>query len=322
MTIAVLGAGAWGTALAVTLAVNSPEEKFFLWGRNNYRNKNINVILPDNLTFTTDLISTIKQFKDLIIAVPSKAFKTLVNQIKPYLNQHCLAWATKGMDIESNQLLSSVIFDSLGSSQPIAILSGPSFAQEVIDKLPTAIVIAFRSQDKIFADRLITKLYSNKFQVFLSHDLIGVQLGGIFKNVLAVAIGICDGLGLGANTSAAIITRGIIELLKLAEKLGAEGKTIVGLSGVGDIILTCCNNQSRNRKLGLLLAQGINIEQSKIEIGQAIEALDNIESLYKLSVANEVHMPIVMSVWKIINDRLPVNQIVSCLSSSEPQLEY
>ncbi len=322
MMIAVLGSGAWGTALAVTLAINSPEAQIFLWGRNNHYPKNINVTLPKNLIFTTDLIFTVKKFKNLIIAVPSNGFKNLVQQIKPYLDQHRIAWATKGMDIETNQFFSQIVLNFLGKDQPIAILSGPSFAQEVIDQFPTAVVLAFRSQDQVFADQLVKKLHSKNFKIYLSHDLIGVQLGGIFKNVLAVATGICDGIGFAANTRSALITRGVAELLKLGEKLGADSKTIIGLSGIGDIVLTCCNNQSRNRKFGLLLAKGITVEQAKMEIGQAIEALDNIESLYKLAVNYKVNMPIVAAIWKILNQQLPVNQAIDFLLSNEPQLEY
>ena len=321
MAIAVLGSGAWGTALAVTLSINSPDEQIFLWGRNNHYSKNINVKLPKNLIFTTDLISTVQKFKNLIIAVPSNGFKNVIQQIKPYLNQHMIAWATKGMDTETNQFFSQIVLNSLGENQPIAILSGPSFAQEVIDQLPTAVVLAFRSKDQLFAEQLVKKLHSKNFNIYLSYDLIGVQLGGIFKNVLAVATGICDGIGFGANTRSALITRGVAELLKLAEKLGAESKTIIGLSGIGDIVLTCCNNQSRNRKFGLLLAKGITVEQAKMEIGQAIEALDNIESLYNLAVNYKVNMPIVAAVWKILNQQLHVNQAIDFLLSNEPQLE-
>ncbi|MGI9214884.1 MAG: NAD(P)H-dependent glycerol-3-phosphate dehydrogenase, partial [Gammaproteobacteria bacterium] len=133
---------------------------------------------------------------------------------------------------------------------------------------------------------------------------------------------ICDGIGFAANTRSALITRGVAELLKLAEKLGADIKTIIGLSGMGDIVLTCCNNQSRNRKFGLLLAKGMTVEQAKMEIGQAIEALDNIESLYKLAVNYKVNMPIVAAIWKILNQQLPVNQAIDFLLSNEPQLEY
>lgn len=322
MAISVLGAGAWGTALAFTLAINSPKEQIFLWGRNNYRNDNINVKLPNNLIFTTDLIYTVKQSNDLIIAVPSNAFKGLVEQIKIYLNQHNIAWATKGMDFESNKFFSDLMLDIFGENQAIAVLSGPSFAYEVIKQLPTAIVLSFRTQDQGFADRLINRLHSKKFQIFLSHDLIGVQLGGIFKNILAVAIGICDGLELGANIRAALITRGVAELLKLAEKLGAKLNTIIGLSGIGDIILTCCNNQSRNRQFGILLSQGITIEQAKLKIGQAIEALDNIESLYKLAKINNIYMPIVNSIWQVINRQLTLDQVIDFLFLNQPQLEY
>lgn len=314
MTIAVLGAGAWGTALAITLAVNSPENQFYLWGRNHYYNKNIHFKLPINLMFTTNLIDVVQKYKDLIIAVPSNGFVDLIEKIKPYLtDHHNIAWATKGMDADSNKFFSDIIVDFLGENLPIAILSGPSFAQEVVERIPTVIILAFKVQHQKFADRLFDKLHSNFFKIVFSNDLVGVQLGGIFKNVLAVAAGICDGIGFGANTKSALITLGINELLRLAEKLTVNINTIIGLSGIGDILLTCCNTQSRNFKFGMLLGKGINVAQAKIEIGQEIESLNNIQSLYKLSINYKVNMPIVTTVWEILSNRLPIEQAINFL---------
>jgi len=158
--------------------------------------------------------------------------------------------------------------------------------------------------------------------VYANNDLIGVQLGGVFKNILAVATGICDGLGFGANTRAALITRGLAEILRLADKLGAKRQTLMGLSGVGDIFLSCSDNQSRNRRFGLLLASGNTIEQAKLQIGQAIEAVDNIQALYQLAIDSNVDMPIVASTWQILNKNISLHQVVEDLLTREQQIEH
>lgn len=322
--IAVLGAGTWGTALAVVLARNYPQSKVLLWGRRSYTNRFPDLILPDNIEFTTDLVLAIRQATDLLIAVPSSAFSDLIQKIIPYIVSHRIVWATKGLDAKTNKFFSQIIKDLLGENVPIAMLSGPSFAKEVIAGLPTAVVIAFQDKetDQLFANDLIKRLHSKTFRVYVSHDLIGVQLGGVFKNILAVATGICDGLGFGANTRAALITRGLAEILRLADKLGAKSQTLMGLSGVGDIFLTCSDNQSRNRRFGMSLAGGSTIDQAKLQIGQAIEALDNIEALHKLAINYKVEMPIVESIWQILNKNIPLFQVVEDLLSREPQIEY
>lgn len=319
--IAVLGAGSWGTALAVVLARNNPQDKVLLWGRNSYKNYFKELQFPHNLEFTKDLLFVIKQSTDLLIAVPSSAFSDLIQKIIPYITNHRILWATKGLDAKTHKFFSELIFDLLKKNLPIAILSGPSFAKEVINDMPTAVVIACKPQDQLFADYIIKKLHSKNFRVYVSHDLIGVQLGGVFKNILAVATGICDGLGFGANTRAALITRGLAEILRLSDKLGANRQTLMGLAGVGDIFLTCSDQQSRNRRFGILLANGNTIEQAKLEIGQAIEALDNIEALYQLAVSHNVDLPIVASTWQILHNKVSLMQAVEDLLAREPQTE-
>lgn len=322
--IAVLGAGTWGTALAIVLAKNCPQENIWFWGRHNYINYFPDITLPSNIEFTTDLFAVIKQSSDLLITVPSSGFSDLIDQIKPYidLKQHRISWATKGMDAVTNKFFSQIVTALLGEDLPIAVLSGPSFATEVIHGLPTAVVVACHEKDQLFANDLIKKLNCKTFRVYINNDLIGVQLGGVFKNVLAVATGICDGLSFGANTRAALITRGLAEVLRLADKLGAKSQTLMGLSGVGDIFLTCSDNQSRNRRFGMLLATGITIEQAKTEIGQAIEALNNIETLYRLAMYHKIDMPIVVSTWQILHQEISLRQAVEDLLIRDPQVEY
>ena len=322
--IAVLGAGTWGTALAIVLAKNRPQEKVLFWGRSSYTKYLPDIKLPDNIEFTTDLLSTVKLANDLLIVVPSCAFTDLIHQIAPHVTHHRIAWATKGLDTKTHKFFSQIITELLGEKFPIAVLSGPSFSKEVINGLPTAVVVAVQEKeiDQLFANDLIRRLHSRTFRVYANNDLIGVQLGGVFKNILAVATGICDGLGFGANTRAALITRGLAEILRLADKLGAKRQTLMGLSGVGDIFLSCSDNQSRNRRFGLLLASGNTIEQAKLQIGQAIEAVDNIQALYQLAIDSNVDMPIVASTWQILNKNISLHQVVEDLLTREQQIEH
>ena len=310
--IAVLGAGSWGTAIASLIARNSPQETIVLWGRNEYKNVFSNFQLSNNIKFTTNLISAIADANYLIIAVPSNAFSDLINKMKPYidLKQHTIIWATKGLDSSSNKFFNQIINDLISKDLPIAMLSGPSFAKEVIDNLPTEVEIVCEKRYEVIIAKLINKLHSPNFKVYISHDLIGAQLGGIFKNILAVAIGIVDGLRFGANIKAALITRGLSEIMRLANKLGAKSHTLLGLSGIGDIFLTCTDNQSRNRKFGRLLANGVTISNAKLEIGQSIEALYNIEPLYRLAESNKVDMPIVKNIWRILNHKVTLNEAI------------
>lgn len=321
--IAVLGAGSWGTALAMVLARTSPDKQVILWGRSSYTKYLPNIVLPNNLQFTTDLLATVKKSTDLLIAVPSSAFTDLLNTIKPYIKTSRIAWATKGLDASTGKFFSQIITELLGEDLPIAIVSGPSFAKEVINNLPTLVVVAYKNkkQDQLFAKDLINRLHSKTFRIYTSNDLIGVQLGGVLKNILAVASGICDGLGFGANTKAGVITRGIAEGLRLVDKLGGQRQTLIGLSGVGDIFLSCSDNQSRNRRFGLLLASGITIEQAKEQIGQVIEAIDNVQKLYQLAINYTVNMPIIFVMWQIMIKNMSLLQAIDQLFTKEPQIE-
>ena len=321
--IAVLGAGTWGTALAMVLANTVPEEKVLFWGRSSYTKYLPNITLPSNIEFTTDLVTTVQRAKDLLIAVPSSAFADLIQTIMPYIKKSRIAWATKGLDAKTGKFFSQIIAELLGEHFPIAILVGPSFAKEVIERLPTSVVIAYRNrpQDQLFAKDLIKKLHSKTFSVYICNDLIGVQLGGILKNILAVASGIYDGLGFGANAKAALITRGLAEGLRLVEQLGGKHQTLMGLSGIGDIFLSCSDNQSRNRRFGSLLAKGLTVEQAKLQIGQVVEAVDNVQSLYKLAIDYKIDMPITFQMWQIIVQKRLLQHAIEDLFAKEPQVE-
>jgi len=321
--IAVLGAGTWGTALAIVLAKTVPEEKVLFWGRSCYTKHLPNVKLPNNVEFTTDLIATVQRATDLLVVVPSSAFTDLIQTIMPYIKKSRIAWATKGLDAKTGKFFSQIMLDLLGDNFPIAILVGPSFAKEVIEGLPTSVIVACRNthQDQLFAEDLIKRLHSKNFIVYLCNDLIGAQLGGVLKNILAVASGIYDGLGFGANAKAALIARGLAEGLRLVDQLGGKRQTLMGLSGVGDIFLSCSDNQSRNRRFGLLLASGLSLEQAKLKIGQVVEAVDNVQKLYQLAINYKVDMPITFQMWQIIVQKMPLQQAIEDLFTREPQIE-
>jgi glycerol-3-phosphate dehydrogenase (NAD(P)+) len=314
--ISVLGSGRWGTALAFIAARNNLKEKVFLWGRgSSYKNVFPGFQLPVNIHFTNNLAMAVHNAKFLIIAVPSNAFGTLIKQVVPYIDikKHNIILATKGLDHSTNKFFSQIVGELVAPDFPLGILSGPSFAKEVIEDLPTAVMLAFEDQHRTTINQLIQRLNTPHFKVYPSNDLIGVQLGGVFKNVLAVVTGISDGLGFGANSRAALITMGLAEIFPLATKLQVNNNTIVGLAGLGDMILTCSDSQSRNYKFGYLLAQGHSIESARLEIGQAIEALDNISALYHLAVAYQVKMPMVELVWNIVYKKVKLLESIEIL---------
>lgn len=321
--IAVLGAGSWGIALSMVLAKKSPAERILLWGRSSYiKYLPDNAKLPENIIFTNDLIKVVQQAKQLLIAVPSYAFTELIVQILPYIKQSQISWATKGLDAKTGKFFSEILIDLLGENIAMAVLSGPSFAKEVIKQEPTSITIAGRKlqQDQLFVTDLINKLNSRIFRVYSCNDIIGVQLGGVLKNILAVASGICDGLKFGSNTKAAFITRGLAEGVKLVQCLGGSPDTLMGLSGVGDIFLSCTDQQSRNRRFGLLLADGLTLEQAKSQIGQAIEAADNIRHLYKLSINHNINMPLIYTMSQILVDKVPIQKAIDNFLTIEESL--
>ena len=263
-TISVLGAGSWGSALAILAARNGCQT--LLWGHNpgqiallEQDNENARYLpgfpFPEQLSVTADLAEAAAFSDILLIAVPSHAFQQTLIQLKPYLPPDIrIAWATKGFNPDDGLLLDHTVEKQLSAKIPTAVLSGPTFAREVAADLPTAITIASRQKD--FAADLANKLHSQRFRIYTSSDIIGVQVGGAIKNVFAIAAGIADGLGLGANTRAALITRGLTEIMRLGLAMGGKQETFMGLAGLGDLILTCTDNQSRNRRLGLALGQG------------------------------------------------------------------
>ena len=328
--IAILGAGSWGTALGLLAAKNGC--KTLLWGHNKeqidllakqHQNQRYlpNHIFPDNLKVTSDL-EEVANFSELIlVCVPSHAFKNTLLQLKPYLStQVKIAWATKGFNPDDGCLLHEIVADLFSAQTPSAILSGPTFALEVANNLPTAITIA--ATQPAFAKELSTILHSDLFRTYTSSDVIGVEVGGAVKNVLAIAAGVADGLGFGANTRAALITRGLSEIIRLGIKLGGNTETFMGLAGLGDLILTCTDNQSRNRRFGLALGLGKDQATAIIEIGQEIEGISAAKETYLLAKKHAIDMPIIEQTYKVLYEGLEPLTAVQNLLGRQQKSEY
>lgn len=305
----VLGAGSYGTALAIALARNG--HKTYLWGHNPEKmiqlaEERVNqaflpdIPFPETLEIVLDLETALQKAKDLLIVVPSHVFSDVLTQIKPFLSkQHRIMWATKGLERDTGRLLQTVTEEILGNDYPLAVLSGPTFAKELAAGLPTAISLA--STDPVFADEMQQRIHCSKaFRVYLNNDIIGVQLGGAIKNVIAIGAGISDGMGFGANARTALITRGLAEISRLGASLGANPNTFMGMAGLGDLVLTCTDNQSRNRRFGLALGQGKSAEVAIAEIGQVVEGFYNTKEAYLLAQKQGVEMPIVEQIYQML----------------------
>jgi glycerol-3-phosphate dehydrogenase (NAD(P)+) len=245
----------------------------------------------------------------VLIAVPSHAFRALLMKLKPLLRLDTrLCWATKGFELDSGKLPNEVAHEVLGSGRAVAVLSGPTFAAEVGDGLPTAMTIA--SPDAVYAETLAHDLSSASFRAYTSTDITGVEVGGAVKNVLAIGAGLSDGLGFGANTRIALITRGLVEMTRLGIALGAQRETFMGLAGLGDLVLTCTDDHSRNRRFGLALAQGTGVELALFEIGQVVEGYHAAAALHRVAARLHVVMPIAEGIYGVLYDKLPAEHVV------------
>ncbi|MET0105235.1 MAG: NAD(P)H-dependent glycerol-3-phosphate dehydrogenase [Sedimenticola sp.] len=297
--IAVLGAGSWGTALAILLGRNGAEVR--LWG---HLQSEIDALLadgenrayipgipfPDGIAPTTDLAAAVDGADEVLVVVPSHAFRQSMQRLEPLLGTDTsVSWATKGLEPKSGKLLHQVAQEELGD-RPIAVISGPSFAKEVARGLPTAVTVA--STSSAHAERLAEYLHSEVFRAYTSDDIIGLEVGGAAKNVMAIAAGIADGLGFGANTRAALITRGLAEIMRLGLALGGKPETFMGLGGLGDLTLTCTDDQSRNRRMGLALARGLSIEEARAEIGQEVEGVKTAREVHNRAQELGIDMPL------------------------------
>ncbi len=264
---------------------------------------------PESLVVEPDLGAALAGARDVLIAVPSHSFRGILQLALPHLRADTrLAWATKGFELDTGLLPHQVAREVLGSSRAVAVLSGPTFAPEVGAGLPTAMTIA--SPDAPFAKALAQGLSSENFRAYTSTDIAGVEVGGAVKNVLAVGAGLSDGLGFGANTRVALITRGLVEMMRLGVAAGAKRETFMGLAGLGDLVLTCTDNQSRNRRFGLLLAAGRTPQQALAEIGQVVEGYAAAKATYAVARRMNVEMPLCTGIYRVLYEGVPAREAV------------
>jgi len=314
----VLGAGSWGTALAIQFARTGRPTRF--WGRDRERllamagsRRNERYLssaeFPASLTVEPDLAAALAGASDALVAVPSHAFRGVLMQLAPYLTAGTrLAWATKGFELDTGLLPHQVAREVLGSMRAVAVLSGPTFAREVGAGLPTAMTIA--SPDEGFAKALAHGLSSANFRAYTSTDIVGVEVGGAVKNVLAVGAGLSDGLGFGANTRVALITRGLVEMMRLGVAAGANRETFMGLAGLGDLVLTCTDDQSRNRRFGLSLAAGRTAQEALAEIGQVVEGYAAAKAAHGVAKRMNVEMPLCTGIYRVLYENVPAKDAV------------
>lgn len=327
--VTVFGAGSWGTALAILLARNG--HRVLLWGHHerhmaalaedrNNRRYLPGTGFPETLSTTADLPAAARFSSLWVVAVPSHAFRQRLETLRPHCSpEGRIAWATKGLELETGKPLHRVVGDVLGPAIPAAVLSGPTFAGEVAAGQPTAMTVA--SENIAFAGELVRLLHNDRFRAYSSPDIVGVELGGAIKNVLAIAAGVADGLGYGANARAALITRGLAEMMRLGTTLGGRPDTLMGLSGVGDLILTCTDNQSRNRRFGVGIGQGRDRQAVTDEIGQEIEGIPTAKIVHALAQRHAIDMPITEQTYRILYEALPPAEAVTNLLLRDPKPE-
>lgn len=328
MRLAVLGAGAWGTALAASWA---PHHEVTLWGRNaaeleSMREHHINTRylpgcpLPDRLRFDPDFDAVAGSADLIVIAVPSLGLRTTLTALSGRSNLPPIIWVCKGFEPGSRKLPHQIITELLPAHTQTGVLSGPSFAQEVAHGYPTALTLA--SLDTGLAQHLAEALSGHRLRIYAHDDVIGVELGGALKNVMAIAAGICDGLQLGHNARAALITRGLAEMTRLGVQLGGHFETFMGLSGLGDLILTTTGDLSRNRQVGLRLAHGQQLGTILGELGHVAEGVNTAPEVAALAVELGVDMPITRAVCQVLFDGLPAGQAVDALLNREIKAEF
>jgi len=323
--IVVLGAGSWGTALAIQFARTGRQT--VLWGHHRAhvaelarerRNSRYlpEAVFPDALSLEPELSLALRATRDVLVAVPSHALRGVLREVAAHRPAELrLAWATKGFELSSGLLPHQVAAQVLGDSVPTAVISGPTFAREVGAGLPTAMTIAAADQE--FARELAASISAVNFRAYTSTDVIGVEIGGAIKNVMAIGAGISDGLGFGANTRIALITRGLVEMTRLGVALGARRETFMGLAGLGDLVLTCTDNQSRNRRFGLALAAGESIAAAQASIGQVVEGVLAARAVREVAARANVEMPICEQLYRVVHEGLAPKSAVKELMSRE-----
>ena len=324
--IAIIGSGSWGVALAIHLAKLGNEIKIWSFAEDerDLINKEKrckflqNVTLPDGIEATNSYEYAIEGSDFIIHVTPSKFTRNIVKQYEQYVTNQPIVICSKGFEKDSMLTLDEVIQEEIPNVK-IAVLSGPSHAEEVSIAIPTVLVVASKYDAvlKLVQDTFMCE----KMRIYTSRDVKGVELGGALKNIIAFCAGVAAGLGLGDNTFAALITRGLAELSRLGVELGGQKETLYGLSGLGDLIVTCLSEHSRNRKAGKLIGQGLSLEETKKEVGMTIESIDNIEVAHELGKLHNIEMPIVEAVYGILYKGLKPEEAVSMLMNRAKKSE-
>jgi len=328
-TIAVLGAGSWGTALALLMARNGHTIR--LWGHDpNHvarllQHKENRQYLPgfpfpDRIRLCCDLAAALMGARVALVVVPSHAYRETLTRVNPLLTATMgIVWATKGLEHGSGCFLHEVTAQVLDSKQPAAVVSGPSFAREVAAGFPTAVTVA--ASNAAYASWIAALLHGSNMRAYTSEDVIGVELGGAVKNVLAIAAGVTDGLGFGANARAALITRGLAEMVRLGEAVGGRRETFMGLTGVGDLVLTCTDDQSRNRRFGMAIGRGQSPAEAGVTIGQVVEGAAITREVMGLAQHHGIEMPITEQVDRVLYDGQDPRRAVETLLARDPRPE-
>lgn len=328
--VAVLGAGSWGTALAALIARH--EHPTMLWGRDaavvdRIRAAHENprylpgIALPATLEATTDLGAALAGADLVLVVVPSHAFAETLRALAPLRPAVAgVAWATKGFEPGSGRFLHEVAGEVLGDGVPLAVVTGPSFAKEVASGLPTALTV--HSDDEPFAQQVADVLHGPAFRAYTGDDMLGAELGGAMKNVLAVATGVADGMNLGLNARAGLITRGLNEMLRLNIAIGGRPETLMGLAGLGDLVLTCTGDLSRNRRLGLALGRGQTLADAVRDIGQVVESVQTADEVMRQADRHRVELPIASNVRDVLHGTITPAEGLARLLAREQKAEY
>lgn len=324
--IAIIGSGSWGVALAVHLASIGHNVKIWSFMEeerdiiNNERKCKFlpDINLPDNISCSTNFEKVIKDTELILHVTPSKFTRSTFKQYKQYVGNTPIIICGKGFEKETLETLDEVILEEMPEAK-VGVLSGPSHAEEVSKAIPTALVIASKHQNIL--KKVQDTFMSEKMRIYTSNDVKGVELGGALKNIIAFCAGVAAGIGLGDNSFAALITRGLKEISKLGVELGGKEETFYGLSGLGDLIVTCLSEHSRNRKAGFLIGQGMSLEDTKKQVGMVIESIDNIEVAYELGKLHNIEMPIVETVYKVLYENLNPEEAVKKLMTRDKKME-
>ena len=327
MKISILGAGAWGTALAIAF---SRRHEVALWardpaqaaamraGRENTRYLP-GAVLPEALRIEADFAAAAGTGELNVIATPLAGLRATLRELRAVAPATPVIWVCKGLEAGSQRLPHRIVAEELGEPAPCGALTGPSFAEEVAEGLPTAITLA--AADGAFAEATAQALHNSRLRIYANHDVIGAEVGGAVKNVMAIATGISDGMGFGLNARAALITRGLAEITRLGLALGGKRETFMGLAGMGDLILTCTGDLSRNRRVGLALAKGQALEQILRELGHTAEGVSSAREVAVLAGRLGIDMPITRAVNGILHDGVPASEAVEQLLGRDPKLE-